>query len=182
MLVASLDANVLVPIVTCDFLLTAFDHGLYEPIVSSTVIEEIERSLADDFPQLDGVAIRRRIAAVRMVLADQTLGGETVAVPGTVNEKDRHIVGAALEAGAHLIVTNDRRLRVEITDACLDVRAADLDTFACHLWDSAPGGVARVVDQLVRKRRRRPVTTVEMWDAIGRHMPMLAAAGRVTKC
>ncbi len=32
-LVAALDADVLVPILCCDFLLTAFDLGLYEPVV-----------------------------------------------------------------------------------------------------------------------------------------------------
>ena len=48
--VAALDADVLVPIVVCDFLLTAFDHGLYEPVVSSAVLEDVERALIEDFP------------------------------------------------------------------------------------------------------------------------------------
>jgi rRNA-processing protein FCF1 len=181
MLVASLDANVIVPIVPCDFLLTAFDHGLYEPIVSTTVIDEIERALAVDFPHLELAAVRRRVAAMRSVLADQTVDGSAVDVPGTVNEKDRHIVGGALEAESHLIVTNDRRLRGEIADAGLEVCAVDLDTFARRLWESSPGAVAKVVDDLVRKRRRRPVTKAEMWDAIGEHMPSLPAL-QVTKC
>ena len=34
-LVAALDADVLVPILSCDFLLTALDLGLYEPVVST---------------------------------------------------------------------------------------------------------------------------------------------------
>ena len=33
-LVVALDANLLIPIVSCDFLLTAFDQGLFEPVVS----------------------------------------------------------------------------------------------------------------------------------------------------
>lgn len=36
---AVIDANLLVPIVACDFLLTAFDHGIFEPIVSAAVLE-----------------------------------------------------------------------------------------------------------------------------------------------
>jgi hypothetical protein len=32
----------LVPIVACEFLLTAFDHQLFEPIVSTTVLDEQE--------------------------------------------------------------------------------------------------------------------------------------------
>ncbi len=40
--VAVIDANLLVPIVAYDFLLTAFDHQLFEPIVSTTVLDEQE--------------------------------------------------------------------------------------------------------------------------------------------
>jgi hypothetical protein len=43
-IVAVLDADVLVPIVACDFLLTAFDLGLFEPVVSAEVLAEVERS------------------------------------------------------------------------------------------------------------------------------------------
>jgi hypothetical protein len=50
--VAALDADVLVPIIACDFLLTAFDHGLYVPDVSVTALDEVERTLSDDFPNL----------------------------------------------------------------------------------------------------------------------------------
>jgi rRNA-processing protein FCF1 len=182
MLVASLDANVLVPIVSCDFLLTAFDLGLYEPIVSTTVLEEIERALAEDFPRLDIEAICRRVAAMRAVLADQTLDGDTTDAPATVNAKDRHIVVAARHARAQLIVTNDRRLRDEIAGTDIGVRAVDLDAFGWQLWESSPAAVTRVIDDLVRKRRRRPVTRSEMWNAIGTHMPRLASVGRMTKC
>ncbi len=58
--VAALDANVLVPIVACDFLLTAFDHGLFEPVVSAAVLDEVERTLLEDFPHIDPDGLRRR--------------------------------------------------------------------------------------------------------------------------
>jgi hypothetical protein len=37
------------PILSCDFLLTAFDLGLYEPVVSNEALVEIERNLIEDF-------------------------------------------------------------------------------------------------------------------------------------
>lgn len=43
--VVALDADVLVPIVACDFLLTAVDHGLFDAVVSSSVLVEVERTL-----------------------------------------------------------------------------------------------------------------------------------------
>ena len=70
--VAALDADVLVPIVASDFLLTAFDLGIFEPVVSIEVLAEVERTLIEDFPHLDPVAIRHRVESMRVVLEDQT--------------------------------------------------------------------------------------------------------------
>ncbi len=53
--VVALDANVLVPIVACDFLLTTVDHGVLDVVVSSTTLDEVERTLLEDFAQLDPV-------------------------------------------------------------------------------------------------------------------------------
>ena len=58
-LAAALDADVLVPILSCDFLLTAFDLGLYEPVVSTEAIAEVERNLIEGFPHLDPASLRR---------------------------------------------------------------------------------------------------------------------------
>lgn len=69
-LVAALDADVLVPILSCDFLLTAFDLGLYEPVVSIEAIAEVERNLIADFPHLDPVSISRRVGQMRDALED----------------------------------------------------------------------------------------------------------------
>ena len=37
-MVAVLDADVLVPILSCDLLLSAFDEDLYRPIVTATIL------------------------------------------------------------------------------------------------------------------------------------------------
>lgn len=67
--VAVIDANLLVPIVACDFLLTAFDDGVFEPIVSTTVLDEVERTLIADFAHVDPDGLRRRVAHMRAALA-----------------------------------------------------------------------------------------------------------------
>jgi predicted nucleic acid-binding protein len=108
--VAVLDANVLVPILACDFLLTAFDHRLLEPIVSSTLLDEVERTLLEDFSHLDPSALRRRVFAMRSVLEDRIVDTTTMAgVPDSINATDRHVVAAALAAEATIVVTNALR-------------------------------------------------------------------------
>lgn len=72
-LVAALDADVLVPILSCDFLLTAFDLGLYEPVVSAEAVAEVERNLVADFPHLDPASLRRRVDQMRDALNDHLI-------------------------------------------------------------------------------------------------------------
>ncbi len=95
--VAVLDSDVLVPIVACDFLLTAADLQLYEPILSATALEDVQRSLLEDFPDLDLAGLLRRVDYMRAALTDQiidTQSGEHGRE--SVNEKNGHVVAAAL--------------------------------------------------------------------------------------
>lgn len=174
-LVATLDADVLVPIIACDFLLTAFDHRIYEPVVSTTTLEEVERALIEDFPHLASAAIHQRMTSMRAALDDHVIDGvERIDDAPGVNSKDRHVVGAALAARATVIVTNDRQLRIEIDASGLSQRSLDLDTFAIELWESSSTEVTSVIDAMVAKRVRRPVSKPEMLASISLHMPRFA--------
>lgn len=130
----ALDANLLVPIVACDFLLTAFDHHLFEPVVSTTVIEEVENTLIEDFPHVDPSGLRRRVDFMRLALAEQTIDATTVVgVPELINAKDRHVVAAAMAAEATRVVTNDEALRGEITESGIGLEPLDGNAFALRL-------------------------------------------------
>lgn len=52
-LVAVLDADVLVPILSCDLLLSTFEHDLFQPVVTPKILTEVEHTLIDDFAHLD---------------------------------------------------------------------------------------------------------------------------------
>lgn len=175
--VAVLDANLLVPIVACDFLLTGFDHHLIEPIVSSTSLDEIERTLIEDFAHLDPDGLRRRVAEMRTVLEDQTVDTSSVPnLPATINTKDRHVVAAALAAEAAVVVTNDTDLRSEIAGSRLDLESLDGDTFVLRLWDASPGDVSAVIDAMISKRHRRPLSDAQMAAQLRIHFPSMVSA------
>lgn len=174
--IAALDADVLVPIIGCDFLLTSFDHQLYEPIVSTTVLDEVQRTLLNDFSHIDPTAIHHRVASMRLALEDQLVDDCAMDVPDNINAKDRHIVDAALQGEATFVVTNDRRLRREIDASGLELLPIDLDTFAIKLWASSPSGVRAVVNSLAAKRQRHPVSTAEMVETLAQQMPALVMA------
>lgn len=158
LLIAALDTDVLVPILACDFLLTAFDHQLYEPAVSTTALIEVERTLLTDFPRLDPAAVGYRVQAMRDVLEDHLVDGEAADVPNEVNVKDRHVVGAAIQGEASILVTNDSRLRREVNAVLPELHSVSLDHFALALWRRSRDDVSGVVDDLVAKRTNPPIT------------------------
>lgn len=176
-LVAVLDADVLVPILSCDLLLSAFDEDLFRPIITVTILVEIERNLVDAFPHLDPVALRGRVAQVAAALSFHTHdeGDVTGAEVASVNRKDRHVAATALAHGADLIVSNDRRLRREINALGQPLRAVSGDEFAQQLLDDEPDGIDAVIDELVAKRTRRPVSRSEFIDQLAGTFPGFAA-------
>lgn len=167
----------LVPILSCDLLLSAFDEDLYRPVVTATILDEIERNLVAGFTHLDPVALRGRVAQVGAVLSlhihDE--GDVTAAAVATVNCKDRPVVATALAHCADLVVSNDRRLRREINALGGPLLAVTGDEFAQRLLIDQPGGVDAAIDALVAERTHRPVTRSELIDQLAGSFPGFAA-------
>jgi hypothetical protein len=173
------DADVLVPIVSCDFFLTAAEAGVVDVIVSEAVLAEVEANLVENFPHLDPARLARRVGDMREFLADQIIdAGDLGAVAGidVVNVKDRHVVGAALAAEADVLVTNDRRLRDELDHGSFPVRPMSADAVGELLWDLDHHAVIQVLDSLHAKRHRQPLTRRQLAQQLGRHFPALAKA------
>lgn len=176
-LVAALDADVLVPILSCDFLLTAFDLGLYEPVASTETIAEVERNLIEDRPQLDPAGLRRRVDQMRVALEDHIIdAGSVDDAADAINPKDRHVIAAALAGEASIVVTNDKRLRAETATAAINLVPMSADDFAAHLLQLVPHDVDDVLNALAAKRKKRPVTTVQIVDALRGPFPTMTAA------
>jgi len=176
-LVAVLDADVLVPILSCDLLLSAFDADLYRPVVTATILDEVERSLIAGFTHLDPLAVRGRVAQVAAALSLHTHdeGDITEAAVATVNRKDRHVAATALARGADLVVSNDRRLRREINALDQPLQAVTADEFAQRLLADQPDGIDAVIDALVAKRTRRPITRIELVHQLAATFPGFAS-------
>lgn len=174
-LVAVLDADVLVPILSCDLLLSAFEHDLFQPVVTSKILTEVQRTLIGDFAHLDPAALTRRATQVAHALRFHTLSDPTItgAVEG-VNQKDRHVVAAALAAKANVVVTNDKRLRRETNGLGRSPRATTADGFMVALDKASPEGVDAALDAMVAKRVRRPTTKPELVEQLIASFPEFA--------
>ena len=73
--VAVPDADVLVPTLSCDLLLCAFECDLYRPVVTPRILGEFGHTLIDAFPHLDPAAPTRRAAHVAEALKFHTRAG-----------------------------------------------------------------------------------------------------------
>lgn len=176
-LVAVLDADVLVPILSCDLLLCAFDHDLYRPVVTGRILGEVERTLAVDFAHLDAGAVRRRSAQVALALRLHTHpDAEPAAAVAVVNVKDRHVAAVALASEADVVVSNDRRLRREINRLDRPLGAVTADDLMLGLYEADRDGVDEVLATMVAKRLRRPVTRAELIGQLSGSFPRFAAA------
>lgn len=169
--VVALDANVLVPIISCDFLLTAFDLGLYEPVVSTIVLDEVESALLEDHPHLDAEAVRYRVSVMREVLEDHIVDAASAKVPDMINLKDRHVVGAALLGQATILATNDIKLSNEINKTLPTLLPMDLDQFGFLLWRQSSESLYAVADQLVAKRTKPRIERQAMLTSLRSIMP-----------
>ena len=141
---AVLDAEVLVPILSCDLVLCAFDHDRYRPVVSGCILGEVERTLASGFALLDPAAIGRRAFQVAQTLALHTHPAAPVTkAVAVVNVKDRHVAAVALAAAADVVVSNDRRLRRHVDRLGPLLRAVSGDELMVGLYDADHDGTDR---------------------------------------
>ncbi len=141
-IIAVLDADVLVPILSCDVLLSMFDADLYQPIVTPTILAEVERNLIESHPNHDVGLLRRRVGYMTTALGTHIHADAAFTGFAEINTKDRHVVAAAMAGKATHIVTNDRRLRREITRLGTPVQALTNDQFATFMVQQSPRQVS----------------------------------------
>jgi rRNA-processing protein FCF1 len=180
-----LDADVLYPIRVCDFILTAASLKLIaRPVVSAMILEEAARNVRADRPDAESAArITRRFDAVRTVVDgfDQPIPKRFVD-DSVVNPKDQHVLAAALHHGADFVVTNDARLRREIT-RWIETHgqgrrlnaAITADTFASRLLADSAANVEAVVREMAGRFRSPPRSYEDVVASLSKSMPSLRA-------
>ncbi len=179
-----LDANVLYPISVCDFILTASSHQLLaRPVVSAEILDEATRNVTADRPDLEPARIERRFNAVRAATDghDQPVT-RRFADPSIINPEDRHVLAAALHHDVDYIITNDARLRAEIT-TWLDHRprrhnltaAISPDELTTALLDESPDDVAAVITAMAARLRNPTRSARDVVAALSKQLPAIAA-------
>jgi predicted nucleic acid-binding protein len=174
MFTALLDTSVLWPGRQRDFLLSLAAEGLYRPIWSAAILDELERTEAhklrglgksndDAMTQAAGL-----IAQMRLAFDDAEVSGwePLVGTFGLRDADDEHVVAAAVTGQAGAIVTLDRDFEPDKLPPGLDVISPA--KFAHNTVSLHPRLALRAVDQMALRsgRKGRTLSVYEIFHIL----------------
>jgi predicted nucleic acid-binding protein len=166
---AFLDTCTLFGSYLCDTLLRLAEAEAFRPLWSPDVLDELDRNLRER--GLPGDKVAHRIAEMRRVFPESEVQGyEPLIESMTCDEKDRHVLAAAIRARAEVLVTFNVRDFPEDSTRPYDVEVVHTDSFLLDQLDLYPGLVMAALHRQAGSYRR-PGTSLP--DLLVR----LAAAG-----
>lgn len=149
-----LDACVLVPQSLCDLLLRlAEEPRLYRPVWTAEIMEEAHRALTQRIPKKwPKASADRWCAAINSAFPEASVSPPTTLIAKVTNHPgDRHVLAAAIEAGAKEIVTSNlRHFRAEALGPW-KISALKPDDFLLELYSLNPAKVMHKVDLMISK-------------------------------
>ena len=146
--IAVLDACVLVQAPLRDTLLRlAEPPSLYQPIWSEEIIIEMKRALERQIGLAPGKTAYLERELRRHFPDSWVTGFETLVHKMTNDEKDRHVLAAAVRAGAQVIVTFNKRHFPPASTSRWNVEAVGPGAFLQELYVAAPSVVTERIRQ-----------------------------------
>ncbi len=145
--VAVYDANVLYPSALRDFLIRVAIEDLVRARWSERILDEVFRNIMANRPDLDRGRLQRTRQRMCAAVLDCLVDGYEELEPAITlpDPDDRHVVAAAIRAGAGIIVTFNLRDFPEAEVARHGVVAMHPDAFAMELLARHPAAILEVV-------------------------------------
>lgn len=171
--VVVVDANILFPFTLRDTILRAAAAGFYQLRWSTEILDEMDRNLVSTGKMLADKAARLR-ALMENHFPEALVTSYEPLVSGLQNDvKDRHVVAAALKAGAQVIVTSNLKDFAPLPDG---IEAQSPDDFLCNLFDLDPELFLRVLREQAADLRNPAVSFEGLLGRLARIAPELVAA------
>lgn len=164
------DANVLYPAPLRDLLIRLARTRLFHARWTEKILDEVFTSLAAKRPDLDIVALARTRELMCAAVPDCLIEGWEPMVDGLdlPDPHDRHVLAAAIRAGAQVIVTANVRDFPSKALETFSIEAQRPDAFVLGLIDLDPGAVVTVVHQQQGDLVRSPTTLPALLDLLER--------------
>src|SRR5579864_1077571 len=174
-----LDACTLFPSSLRDTLLRAADAGLYRLQLTDKILEEVHRNLVAK-GILQEKDAKRLIDQVKRYFPESLIRQYDWLIPSMqVNEKDRHVLAAAVASGAQVIVTQNLKDFPPHLLNSFDVEVQSPDDFLVYLFD--PDNEHIMIQILIDQAsdlRKPPRTVLELLDTLNQHTPQFVHLAR----
>ncbi len=169
------DANVLFPLTLRDTILRAAAAGYFQLRWSAEILDEMQRNLVSTGTMAADKAARLR-TTMEKYFPEAEVTGYASLVAGLQNDtKDRHVVAAAVKAGAQVITTSNLKDFAPLPDG---LEAQSPDEFLCNVFDLDPDGFVEVLREQAADLVKPPVSFEELIERLSRVVPELVAAVR----
>jgi predicted nucleic acid-binding protein len=169
--IALLDASVLYPALLRNILMYLALRDLFRAHWSERIHDEWTRSLMRDRPDIPAAAIERTRR-----LMDQNIEGaivsnyehrvEAITLPDI---DDRHVLAAATECEATIIVTANLRDFPSERLSAYGIEAQNADSFILGLFKDSPNDVISALHELRQDLKNPPMTATALLATMARH-------------
>lgn len=169
-----LDACVLVPIRLATSLLWLAERGLFHPLWSEQILDEVERNLPKLGIQAGKAA--RRVGLMRDSFGSEALinGFDHLVDQMTCDAKDRHVLAAAVHGEADAIATFNLRDFPDDSVIPYGIRVVSPEDLLIELLAARPGEVISTLREEVRAFGRPPETLDEFLATLTPTVPTFA--------
>ena len=142
---------------------------------TAQILEEAQRNLIAN--RGDEERIRSRFSALRENFEEYEITGYEALVPAmTCDQKDRHVLAAAIRGGVSQIVTSNVRDFPQESVVDYDIEIVTPDDFLTNVLHAHPAEVAAVLREQANALKRPEMTVDELLATLARHgVPNFAA-------
>lgn len=162
------DACVLYPAPLRDLLIRVANTGLVRARWSADILDECFRNILKNRPDLTDMQLRRTRNLMNDAIEDVEVSGYKPLIDSVIlpDPNDRHVVAAAIKAGAQAIVTFNRKDFPQPALQAFDMEALSPDDFALDLLDLKRSCVEEVIRSQAAALRSPPTTYENLLDTL----------------
>ncbi|MBW3089627.1 PIN domain-containing protein [Bifidobacterium miconisargentati] len=170
MLSVFLDANIIYSITLTDVMLTLAEHRLFLPLWSQKVLDEARQAASRTLPTAMQPAFCRRLAIMNQAFPESSIEvpEEDCGQYSLPDPNDRHVLAAALNGGADLLMTRNLKDFPQPILEQYRLRATSPDDFLCWLAEQQTDAVAESLRGLIRLRRNPPMDVIDLSNRLER--------------
>lgn len=164
------DANIFFHMWILDPILTLADEGLFEPLWSDAIMEEVARNLPKVWKEVTVSQISSFLAVVNesypyAKVPDWREHMEGLELPDL---DDCHVLAAAIAAGAASVITLNLADFPQDVANWHDVKIEHPDDFLCRMYDGNPQVADVAIRRMIENKKHPPRTLAEEYAGLDR--------------